>query len=228
MRVLIYAKNTLKQSIIAPSLFEVGENLLELLATGRTSLSQHYHDLLMSILKAGYWSSDKDKHGPYSMPQKLGVFALEMLAATRNETIDWDSYGIPADRFWLECARTGLTETHLLKVAEWMTSLCDAHVQSSNVAGDSGGTDVLEGHEIDDPTHFLWPITVHAFIKLRLQMDLDIPQEIDHPLMRTSFAPFAGRGFGQKTWKTEPWFVEVFDIAAALETELNEIRLLVI
>lgn len=217
-----------KEPQLEPSLFDWGEVLLEWLGTGRQSFVDYLAPMFLRVVTDGYYTRKVEERGDFSHPQKLGVFALEMLAATRNETIDWDSYKIPTDRFWLECARTGLTEPDVDKCAQWMRDLCEEHMKAANVDGDTGGTDVFLGHEIDDSTHFLWPITVHAFIKLRRQLELPIPEEIDHPLMRTSFAPFGERTFDQKLWTPEPWFVEIFEIAEGLEPDLAQIRELVL
>lgn len=217
-----------KEPKLEPSLFQWGEVLLEWIGTGRQSFVDYMAPMFLRVVTDGYYTRKVEERGDFSHPQKLGVFALEMLAATRNETIDWDSYKIPTDRFWLECARTGLTEPDVDKCAQWMRDLCEEHMKAANVDGDTGGTDVLLGHEIDDPTHFLWPITVHAFIKLRRGLGLPIPEEVDHPLMRTSFASFAERSFDQKLWTPEPWFIEIFEIAESLEPDLAHIRDLVL
>jgi len=218
----------LKTPRLEPSLYRWGEVLLEWLASGRQSFVDYMSPLFLKFVTDGYYTRKVDERGDFSSPQKLGVFALEMLAATRNETIDWESYKIPADRFWLECARTGLTEPDVNKCADWIKALCDEHMKAANADGDNGGTDVLSGQELDEPTHFLWPITVHAFIKLRQKLGLAIPHDIDHPLMRTSFAPFVDRNHTEKLWRPEPWFIELFSIAEGLEPDLHQVNDLVL
>ena len=224
LKLSVEAAEVLNDGLPRPMLFHIGESILELLATGRQSLLDDYVPKAMEMLTGGYWMPAERR--AFSSDQKLIVFALEMLVAMKGETIDWDSYQIPTDRFWLECARTGLTDPDVDRCRQWMHDLCEAHVAASNVAGDSGGTDVLRGHEIDDPTHFLWPITVHAFIKLRRKLELPVPtpEEVDHPLMRTSFAPFADQDFDKKIWQAEPWFKEAFEIAVSLDGSLESVR----
>ncbi len=202
----------------SPLPLEWGAFWLELHATQVPEFAQHFHVLCEQCLKTGkFVTLIHGDQRSFSSDQKLLVFALEMHAATQDETIDWDSFGIPADRFWLDCARRGLTEPDTALAAQWVKDLCDAHMEAANTKGDTGGTDVLLGNEIDQEAHFLWPITVHAFLRLRRGLRLPDPDPIDHPLLRTSFAPLLNTKPGPERWNAEPWFVEI------VETTLREL-----
>ena len=202
---------------------------LELQATGNATLAQPFHQICDNCLKAGrFVNRSNGQQRSFSADQKLLPFALEMQAATQDGTIDWDSFGIPADRFWLDCARRGLTEPDPARAAQWVHDLCDAHQAAANTQGDTGGTDVLAGNEIDEPSHFLWPITVHAFIRLRRQIGLPDPDSVDHPLLRTSFAPLLDTISGPERWQAEPWFSDIVDICTAQIPALQDAKDLVL
>ena len=217
------------RSTSTPFPWDWGAYLLELMSVVERPLANPFHLLASETLSSGGFSFDK-RGEPVrrSSDQKLLPFALEMQAATQGETIDWDSFGIPADRFWLDCARRGLTEPDPARAAQWVHDLCDAHQAAANTQGDTGGTDVLTGNEIDEPSHFLWPITVHAFIRLRRQIGLPDPESVDHPLLRTSFAPLLDTAPGPERWQAEPWFTDIVDICTAQIPALQDAKDLVL
>ncbi|KYB45578.1 hypothetical protein AB664_06660 [Brucella anthropi] len=64
----------------------------------------------------------------FTVPSKLGVFGLEMIATVRGETINSQSYHIPPDPLWLDCARIGLIVPVPIRAVDWARRLCDSHM----------------------------------------------------------------------------------------------------
>ena len=149
------------------------------------------------------------------------------MAATRNETIDWQSFHVPPARFWFDCARTGVTEPDPDKAAQWGHDLCEAHLRTVARDTENGTMTPSTGHEIIQQAHFLWPITVHAFLRLRARLGLQT-SEIDHPLVRTSFSILRNWSVPAGAWPTEPWLTEILDktvtVAPSLEAQVDLIR----
>lgn len=205
---------------ITPSLPAYGEALLQLIATNRTALIAPTEQIALDVLKSGRYEAPEGTTGYFIKPSKLGVFALEMLAAMRGETIDWESFHVPPDRFWLDCARVGLTEPDPGKAAEWAKQLCDAHMQTLQTDKENFDYDPSTGHEIDFEAHFLWPITVHAFLRLRAQLGLQTGG-FDHPLMNTSFSVLKGWDMPAGAWLAETWFTEILDKVVSVAPDLK-------
>jgi len=212
---------------LTPSLPEYGETILQLIATGRDDLLGPTEQIALGVLQSGRYVKREGTGGFFIQPSKIGVFALEALAATRNETIDWESFHVPPDRFWLDCARVGVTEPDPAKAAQWGHDLCEAHLNTLQRDVDNGTMTAATGHEINAEAHFLWPITVHAFLRLRAQLGLQTA-EIDHPLMRTSFAIMRDWTMPAGAWQIEPWFTEILDktvsAAPSLTPQVDLIR----
>ncbi|SFJ15707.1 hypothetical protein [Jannaschia pohangensis] len=205
---------------LTPYLDTYGETLLQLVATGRDDLAGATEEIARRVLATGRYAKPADSGGYFGAPAKLGVFALEMLAARRGETIDWESFHVPPDRFWRDCARIGLTEPDPVKAAEWATQLCDAHMQTLRTDRDGMSTTPFEGKEINQQAHFLWPITTHAFLRLRAGQGLETAP-VDHPLMRTSFEVLRGWHVPAGAWQPEPWFAEILDKTVAIAPTLG-------
>lgn len=207
---------------LTPRLAEYGETLLQLLATGRTALVAPTERIALSVLQSGRYAAPEGSSGYFSAPAKIGVFALEMLAATRNETIEWETFHVPADRFWLDCARIGVTEPDPDKGADWARALCDAHMAALQSDLENGSMNAAPGQEIQQAAHFLWPITVFAFLRLRARLGF-ATAEIDHPLMRTSFAALrdwdvpVGRAI-----TIAPWYAGILDKVETATPELSD------
>ncbi|WP_139212339.1 hypothetical protein [Jannaschia pohangensis] len=205
---------------LTPYLDTYGETLLQLVATGRDDLAEATEEIARRVLATGRYAKPADSGGYFGAPAKLGVFALEMLAARRGETIDWESFHVPPDRFWRDCARIGLTEPDPVKAAEWAAQLCDAHMQTLRTDRDGMSTTPFEGKEINQQAHFLWPITTHAFLRLRAGQGLETAP-VDHPLMRTSFEVLRGWHVPVGAWQPEPWFAEILDKTVAIAPTLG-------
>ncbi|TRW92127.1 hypothetical protein FNJ84_21215 [Paracoccus sp. M683] len=211
-----------------PRLSDYGEYLLELMATSRADLIEPTREIAMGVVTSGrFVPSSPESTGYFGSPAKLSVFALEMLAVMRGEVIDWESFHIPPDRFWLDCARIGLPEPDPVKAAEWGGQLCDAHMATLQADKDNPDMSWFQGFEMVNEAHHLWPISVYAFIRARARLGL-ATAEIDHPLMRTSFAILKDWTVPAGSWQAQPWFTEIIDriqqIEPALEPALDLVR----
>lgn len=214
-------------NFVTPALSPYGEWMLQFIATGRTDLQQRLEAIVLSVVKSGRYASPAGTTGYFTAPSKLGVFALEMLAAGRGETINWESFHIPPDPFWLDCARIGLIEPDPVRAADWARRLCDAHMKTLQTDKDNFVFNASTGHEIELEAHFLWPIAVHAFLRLRGQLGLETG-EIDHRLMQTPFALLRDWNMPAGSWQAEPWYSDILARtlaeAPSLQADLDLIR----
>ncbi|WP_043885484.1 hypothetical protein, partial [Pectobacterium wasabiae] len=62
-------------------------------------------------------------HKDDSAIQKLGILAIEMLASEHNQTIDWDSMGIPFDHFYRDFVKEVLYSTDEKVLTDWLNAL---------------------------------------------------------------------------------------------------------
>ena len=126
-----------------------------------------------------------DLEGVEYAPQQLIVFTMGLLAARVDQEIDWDSYEIPADRFYTDFLREALFTQDLALYDRWMKALCDKHLEIVSLDLDDEPRDF--GHELHTTAFWLWPLEVRAVERLRRDRGLQTP-EIDHPLMTTKLA----------------------------------------
>ncbi|MBS7785034.1 hypothetical protein KIV33_17705 [Providencia thailandensis] len=123
----------------------------------------------------------------YTRPQKLGVLAIEMLASEKNQTIDWESAGIPIDPFYQRFCQEALYNENHDVVAEWLITLCDKHVEWSALFGINTDEQSSTGYEIDMEILLAWPFEYQAVKNFRARHGLTTPI-IDHTLLRTPMA----------------------------------------
>ncbi|HGN1943410.1 TPA: hypothetical protein ACKRW2_001765 [Providencia stuartii] len=123
----------------------------------------------------------------YTRPQKLGVLAIEMLASEKNQTIDWESAGIPIDPFYQRFCQEALYNENHDVVAEWLITLCDKHVEWSALFGINTDEQSSTGYEIDMEILLAWPFEYQAVKNFRARYGLTTPI-IDHTLLRTPMA----------------------------------------
>ncbi|WP_252944873.1 hypothetical protein [Oceanicola sp. 502str15] len=204
---------------LTPPLAGYGETLLQLIATGRDDLRAPTEEIALAVLQSGRYEPPEGSTGYFTRPSRIGVFALEALAAARGEAIDWESFHVPPDRFWLDAARIGLTETDPARAAEWARELCDAQLQTLQTDQENFSTDVSSGHEISQEAHFLWPIAAISFLRLRDSLGLETAP-VEHPLMETSFRGLQSWVVPPGSWPGAPWYSEILDKTAAAAPEL--------
>ena len=118
-------------------------------------------------------------------PQQLIVLTMGLLAARHDQEIDWNSYHIPADRFYVDFVREGVFNEDLEKYDQWMKAACDKHLDIVSLDIDDEPRNF--GHELGKEIFWLWPLEIRAVERFRRERGLPTP-EIDHPLMRTKLA----------------------------------------
>ncbi|EPJ3766720.1 hypothetical protein NPI25_004219, partial [Providencia stuartii] len=123
----------------------------------------------------------------YTRPQKLGVLAIEMLASEKNQTIDWESAGIPIDPFYQRFCQEALYNENHDVVAQWLITLCDKHIEWSALFADNENEQSSTGYEIDMEILLAWPFEYQAVKNFRARHGLTTPI-IDHPLLKTPMA----------------------------------------
>ncbi|EPG2137835.1 hypothetical protein JRA69_003493, partial [Providencia stuartii] len=123
----------------------------------------------------------------YTRPQKLGVLAIEMLASEKNQTIDWESAGIPIDPFYQRFCQEALYNENHDVVAQWLITLCDKHIEWSALFSDNDNEQSSTGYEISMNILIPWPFEYQAVKNFRARHGLTTPI-IDHPLLKTPMA----------------------------------------
>ncbi|EPG2138138.1 hypothetical protein JRA69_003826, partial [Providencia stuartii] len=123
----------------------------------------------------------------YTRPQKLGVLAVEMLTSEKNQTIDWESAGIPIDSFYQRFCQEALYNENHDVVSQWLIELCDRHVEWSALFDLDENEQSATGYEIDMEILLAWPFEYQAVKNFRAKHGLTTPV-IDHPLLKTPMA----------------------------------------
>ncbi|EPQ5228451.1 hypothetical protein LN149_001529 [Providencia stuartii] len=165
-------------------LAEQGEILLMDFACDYFKIGHLCYDKIIESIQSGKMAKSLPM---YTRPQKLGVLAIEMLASEKNETIDWESAGIPIDPFYQRfCQEALYTENHDV-LAQWLITLCDKHVEWSALFGINSDEQSSTGYEIDMEILLAWPFEYQAIKNFRARHGLTTPI-IDHPLLKTPMA----------------------------------------
>ncbi|MEQ5044280.1 hypothetical protein AB7179_21715 [Providencia manganoxydans] len=166
------------------SLSEQGEILLMDFACDDFRIGHLCYDKIIESIQSGKMA---DSLPMYTRPQKLGVLAIEMLASEKNQTIDWESAGIPIDPFYQRFCQEALYNENHDVVAQWLITLCDKHVEWSALFGINSDEQRSTGYEIDMEILLAWPFEYQAVKNFRAKQGLSTPI-IDHPLLKTPMA----------------------------------------
>nr|WP_140186923.1 hypothetical protein [Providencia stuartii] len=166
------------------SLSEQGEILLMDFACDDFRIGHLCYDKIIESIQSGKMA---DSLPMYTRPQKLGVLAIEMLASEKNQTIDWESAGIPIDPFYQRFCQEALYNENHDVVAQWLITLCDKHVEWSALFGINSDEQRSTGYEIDMEILLAWPFEYQAVKNFRAKHGLSTPI-IDHPLLKTPMA----------------------------------------
>ncbi|MEQ4627622.1 hypothetical protein, partial [Providencia manganoxydans] len=161
------------------SLSEQGEILLMDFACDDFRIGHLCYDKIIESIQSGKMA---DSLPMYTRPQKLGVLAIEMLASEKNQTIDWESAGIPIDPFYQRFCQEALYNENHDVVAQWLIMLCDKHVEWSALFGINSDEQRSTGYEIDMEILLAWPFEYQAVKNFRAKHGLSTPI-IDHPLL---------------------------------------------
>ncbi|AOR62481.1 hypothetical protein [Pectobacterium wasabiae] len=160
-------------------------------------------------------------HKDDSAIQKLGILAIEMLASEHNQTIDWDSMGIPFDHFYRDFVKEVLYSTDEKVLTDWLNALCDNHLKWSARSELIENESPLLGYEISEDYQLLWPFEYQAVKNFRAKHGLSTP-EIDHPLLNTPMAIDHHPDFSQ--WQAPEWFYPLLDKLIAINPKITFVR----
>ncbi|MER5091194.1 hypothetical protein KDV68_22085 [Providencia stuartii] len=166
------------------NLAEQGEILLMDFACNDFRIGHFCYDKIIESIQSGKMAESLPM---YTRPQKLGVLAIEMLASEKNQTIDWESAGIPIDPFYQRFCQEALYNENHDVVAQWLITLCDKHIEWSALFADNENEQSSTGYEIDMEILLAWPFEYQAVKNFRAKHGLTTPV-IDHPLLKTPMA----------------------------------------
>ncbi|HEF8771906.1 hypothetical protein AB7179_21700 [Providencia manganoxydans] len=166
------------------NLSEQGEILLMDFACDDFRVGHLCYDKIIESIQSGKMAKSLPM---YTRPQKLGVLAIEMLASEKEQTIDWESAGIPIDPFYQRfCQEALYTESHDV-IEQWLITLCDRHIEWSALFTDDPNQQPSTGYEIELNLLIPWPFEYQAVKNFRAKHGLTTPV-IDHPLLKTPMA----------------------------------------
>ncbi|MEY0234704.1 hypothetical protein [Providencia manganoxydans] len=166
------------------NLAEQGEILLMDFACDDFRVGHLCYDKIIESIQSGKMAKSLPM---YTRPQKLGVLAIEMLASEKEQTIDWESAGIPIDPFYQRfCQEALYTESHDV-IEQWLITLCDRHIEWSALFAENENEQSSTGYEIDMEILLAWPFEYQAVKNFRAKHGLTTPV-IDHPLLKTPMA----------------------------------------
>ncbi|RMA08123.1 hypothetical protein EA147_17215 [Providencia stuartii] len=161
-----------------------GEILLMDFACNDFRIGHFCYDKVIESIQSGKMAKSLPM---YTRPQKLGVLAIEMLASEKNQTIDWESAGIPIDPFYQRFCQEALYNENHDVVAQWLITLCDKHIEWSALFSDNDNEQSSTGYEISMNILIPWPFEYQAVKNFRARHGLTTPI-IDHPLLKTPMA----------------------------------------
>ncbi|EMD1719174.1 hypothetical protein ACRGNN_003858 [Providencia stuartii] len=176
--------NLFKDKNLSLDFSEQGEILLMDFACDDFRIGHLCYDRIIENILSGKMAKSLPM---YTRPQKLGVFAVEMLASEKNQTIDWESAGIPIDPFYQRFCQEALYNENHDVVAQWLIALCDRHVEWSALFDWDENEQSATGYEIDMEILLAWPFEYQAVKNFRAKHGLTTPI-IDHPLLKTPMA----------------------------------------
>jgi len=140
------------------------------------------------------------------IPQRLFVFAHELMGQRAGqEKQPWEIWDIVGDQDYIKAARAVYTED-MDEAAQTLCQLCNLHVQYSNPFPADDENDHLIGFEFDTPIRAIWPTEIFAWLRLRQERGLPLP-EVEHPLLDQPLGRFEPNIPTQ--WEYKPWFVEL-------------------
>ncbi|EGO6586743.1 hypothetical protein WKP56_000109 [Escherichia coli] len=192
--------------------YKKGIPLLSFMATHRLDIARLYYPYFTQGLK----NFDVAKAKKLK-PQKMIVLAIEMLASEQKQTINWETFGIPSDRFYTQFVKEALYTQNEVLLKEWLTALCDNHLKWSARTETTEDEYARNGYEIEDRELLLWPFEYQAVKNFRAEHGLSTP-EIDHPLLKTPLAIDHRPDFSR--WNAPEWFYPLLDKLIAINPEL--------
>ncbi|ECZ7898329.1 hypothetical protein AIA06_13355 [Salmonella enterica subsp. enterica serovar Derby] len=193
-------------------LYNQGIPLLLQIATNKIDIARRFYPLFIKGLKN--FEAERARN---LLPQKTIVLAIEMLASEHKQTVDWQSHGIPVERFYYDFVKEALYSQDEAVLKEWLAELCDCHLKWSARTETTENEYALNGYEIEPQELLLWPFEYQAVKKFRAAHGLTTP-EIDHPLLKTPLAIEHQADFSK--WDAPEWFCPLVDRLISAHTEL--------
>ncbi|MDV5228285.1 hypothetical protein AB7Z54_20170 [Providencia manganoxydans] len=181
---LVNYYNLFKDKNLSLDFSEQGEILLMDFACDDFRIGHLCYDRIIENIQSGKIAKSLPM---YTRPQKLGVLAVEMLASEKNQTIDWESAGIPIDPFYQRFCQEALYNENHDVVSQWLIALCDRHVEWSALFDWDENEQSATGYEVDMEILLAWPFEYQAVKNFRAKHGLSTPI-IDHPLLKTPMA----------------------------------------
>ncbi|MEQ4627559.1 hypothetical protein, partial [Providencia manganoxydans] len=176
---LVNYYNLFKDKNLSLDFSEQGEILLMDFACDDFRIGHLCYDRIIENIQSGKIAKSLPM---YTRPQKLGVLAVEMLASEKNQTIDWESAGIPIDPFYQRFCQEALYNENHDVVSQWLIALCDRHVEWSALFDWDENEQSATGYEVDMEILLAWPFEYQAVKNFRAKHGLSTPI-IDHPLL---------------------------------------------
>jgi len=191
--------------------------IVDCLSAGRFNNAQTLRDQAVQLLNQRAYE-DQDAYAkdlelqkdPESyveiIPHRLFVFAHELMGLRAGQVEQpWKDWDIVGDQDYIAAARKVYT-TDMDEAAQVLCQLCNLHVQYSNPFPADDERDHLIGFEFDTPVRAIWPTEIFAWLRLRQERGLELP-EVEHPLLDQPLGRFDPAIPTQ--WEHEDWFVEL-------------------
>lgn len=205
------------------------------LAAGRIDNAQILHNQALSLLDQRAYTAQElyaedleRKKDPGNfveiIPQRLFVFVHELMGLRAGQAKQpWAKWDIVGDRDYIDAARAVYTEDPDLAAAT-VCKLCNLHVQYSNPFPKGDNDDHFTGVEFDTPIRSLWPTEIFAWLRLRQERGLPLP-EVEHPLLEQRLGRFDPEI--TRSWQPERWFAEFVDRLAQFNPRYKDLPSLV-
>lgn len=201
------------------------------LAAGRFGNAQILHDQAVRLLEQRaytaqeFYAEDLErKKDPNNfveiIPQRLFVFIHELMGQRAGQDKQpWAKWDIVGDKEYIEAARAVYTDDPDLAAAT-LCKLCNLHVKFSNPFPEGDNDDHLVGIEFDTPIRSLWPTEIFAWLRLRQERGLPLP-DVEHPLLDQPLGHFDPEV--TRNWQPEPWFVDFVDKLAQFNPRYKDL-----
>jgi hypothetical protein len=197
-------------------LYKQGIPLLINIAANQIDVARRCYPLFIEGLKN--FEAERARN---VLPQKMIVLAVEMLASEHKQTVDWQSHGIPVERFYYDFVKEALYSQDETVLKEWLTALCDNHLKWSAREEITEDEFARNGYEIEQQELLLWPFEYQAVKNFRAAHGLTTP-EIEHPLLKTPLATEHRADFSK--WNAPDWFYPLVDRLISANPQLDFTR----
>lgn len=206
---------------------DFNQALLALIAYGSAAELDAVTDIMVDLL-------DKGGLDPFLTPLQTGedwdgkivhlklfVLATDLLLARRGTSFDWATSNIPADRFFVNVVAKGVTSDKTEDWSEWARALCDMHLDIVSLDLDDEPPGL--GYEFDKLYFALWPVDIHAAMRVRRDLGLDAPAP-EHPLMREPLAEIGNMICPDTPSERLPWYALFVEAITAKNARFHYLK----